>query len=461
MCLSIRNCVMYLSTCASSTLSSYFFTSCSSNFSPINAFTATLAASEEAKSSVWIGWPRCAAKSLTSRIVIGSPSTLATTRSNAGVLGSAGSSEATGAGGGGGASSVCASATGFGFSFAARDGLAAPGNAGADGAVTVEEAAGCLSISNAPGWRRSIEQPETAPARTIPSDATNAIATSAPPRAHRAAARGDNLLFCISLVDGRPDFRGRPVFQLFTARQGLQDAVELRKQLLVFSGFNSRDHLVPRRQPHRTPILVRELHQPRGFHGCIGMKSDFELRALEDCAHDHQLLHLAPDIHRRDQIFDQRRHRAEPIAQLVANLAELLLALRTREPPIEHQPLVLVGDVSLGDVRGHCDAKLGLEVGATGLAAQFGNRLFHRLGIGLEPNRRGLSVLLMAGQVACAAMFEVGHRELETAAALGLDQFTERIDSPLGVARNDVFAGNQQVCVRFLARTADAAAQLI
>jgi len=161
---------------------------------------------------------------LTSRIVIGSPSTLATTRSTAGVLGSSGSSETTGAGGGGG-SSVCACATGVGagagFPLFPK-GLAAPADPG--GAVAVEEAAGCLNISKAPGFRRSVEQPESATARTIPSHAANVVAT-----AHRAPARGDNLPFCISLIDGRPDFHGRPVFQLFTARQGLQDTVELRK----------------------------------------------------------------------------------------------------------------------------------------------------------------------------------------------------------------------------------------
>ncbi len=70
-------------------------------------------------------------------------------------------------------------------------------------------------------------------------------------------------------------------------------------------------------------------------------------------------------------------------------------------------------------------------------------------------------MLLVTEQVAGAAMLEVRHRELETAAALGLDQLAQRVDSPLGVARDDVLAGNQQVRVRLLARTADAAAQLI
>src|SRR5271156_888004 len=133
---------MYLSTCASSPLSSYFFTSCSSNFSPINALTAVLAVSEEAKSLESIGWPCCDAKSWTSRIVIGSPSTLATTRSTAGVLASTASSAvsdcSTGAGGGGVAcfsffdvkregSENPPGASDAGTIRASRDGFIAPG----------------------------------------------------------------------------------------------------------------------------------------------------------------------------------------------------------------------------------------------------------------------------------------------------------------------------------------------
>ena len=110
---------------------------------------------------------------------------------------------------------------------------------------------------------------------------------------------------------------------------------------------------------------------------------------------------------------------------------------------------------------GHGDPQLGLEVGTIRPAAQFGDRFFHHLGIKLEADRRDLAVLLMAKQVAGAAMLEVGHRQLEAAAALGLDQLAQGVDSPLGVARDDVLAGNQQVGVRLLARTADTAAQLV
>src|SRR6202040_525547 len=72
-----------------------------------------------------------------------------------------------------------------------------------------------------------------------------------------------------------------------------------------------------------------------------------------------------------------------------------------------------------------------------------------------------LAVLLVAEQVAGAAMLEVGHRQFETAAALGLDQLTQSVDSPLGVAGDDVLAGNQQVRGRLLARASDASAQLV
>src|SRR3984885_5573894 len=101
------------------------------------------------------------------------------------------------------------------------------------------------------GLKKSIEQPETTLASAIPIDTAEAAITT-----HRAAARGNDLLLCINLVEGLPDFRGGPVFQLFTARQSLQDTVELREQLLIISGLDSSDHLERRRQPHRAAILI-------------------------------------------------------------------------------------------------------------------------------------------------------------------------------------------------------------
>jgi hypothetical protein len=92
------------------------------------------------------------------------------------------------------------------------------------------------------GLKKSTEQAEKALARAIPIETANAAIA-----AHRRPARPSDHLYCISLIDDRSDFRGRPVFQLFTARQGLQDTVELRKQLFVIARLDSYDNLVGRR----------------------------------------------------------------------------------------------------------------------------------------------------------------------------------------------------------------------
>ena len=118
-------------------------------------------------------------------------------------------------------------------------GDAAAAGAGAPG---VEVATACLKKFKEFGSSKSTEQPEPAPIKAITKDAANAITA-----ARRAPGRGNNVRLCISLIDDRPDFRGLPIVQLFTARQRLQDGVELREQLRVIAGltgFDSRDHLV-------------------------------------------------------------------------------------------------------------------------------------------------------------------------------------------------------------------------
>src|SRR5260370_26163429 len=134
------------------------------------------------------------------------------------------------------------------------------------------------------------------------------------------------------------------------------------------------------------------------------MESNFELRSLQYSAQNHELLHLPADVHRGDKLFDKRRHRTEAVAHFVANLAKVRFVLRACEAAIEHQALVLVGDIRLGNVGGDIDSELGFEVGAKRLAAELGDRLFHHLGIELEADRRDLSMLLVAEQIAGASM---------------------------------------------------------
>src|ERR1039457_3938919 len=58
-------------------------------------------------------------------------------------------------------------------------------------------------------------------------------------------------------------------------------------------------------------------------------------------------------------------------------------------------------------------------------------------------------------------MLEISHRKFESAARFGIDEFLQRLDAPLGIARNDVLSRDQQVRVCFLARASDPAAKLI
>ena len=77
----------------------------------------------------------------------------------------------------------------------------------------------------------------------------------------------------------------------------------------------------------------------------------------------------ARDVHNRDQVLDKSGHRSEAIANLVAKIGKILGALCPREPAVQHQSLVLVRHVRVGNVCRDRNLELGLEVGAMRLAA--------------------------------------------------------------------------------------------
>src|SRR5579875_634123 len=205
----------------------------------------------------------------------------------------------------------------------------------------------------------------------------------------------------------------RPVFQLFTRRQRLQDIVELRKSLRIFADLEPNHHDECGGQPNSIAIRGGQRRQPRRIDRRIGMKADLELLALHDGAHDEQLLHLAPDAHRGRQVIDQCRQRSETIAQLVAQLIEIAVAFRARHTAVQDQPLVFVRYEVLRDVGRDAEAEFGLEVGMLRFAAKLVNRLLHHLGVQLEPYRRDLTGLLAAKEIARAAMLEIAHRKLK------------------------------------------------
>ena len=255
----------------------------------------------------------------------------------------------------------------------------------------------------------------------------------------------------------------RPAFQILTRPNGLQDGIDLREGLVIFPfshRLNLHDDLEGRGQPHPLAIRFDQFGELRRIDRRVGMETDFELIGLGDRAQDQHRAHLAADVHRRDQILDQRRHRTASIANLVAQIVEVLLRLGARQPPVKDEPLVFIGHIMVRNVGRDAETQLGLEIGPLRLAAQLRNRLLHHLGVQLEADRRDLAVLLAPEQIAGAAMLEVGHRKFEPSPTrFGIDQFPQRLDAPLRVARDDVLAGNQQVCVGLLARAPDASAQ--
>src|SRR5579875_4161037 len=189
------------------------------------------------------------------------------------------------------------------------------------------------------------------------------------------------------------------------------------------------------------------------------MDPQLELIGFEHRAHDHQFAHLTAHVHRGEQILDEGRHGAEAIAQLVAQIIEILQRFRPRHAAVQDQAFGFVRHVAVGDIGGDTELEFGLEVRTLRLSAQFPNRLFHHLGVQLESDRGNVARLLAPEQVAGSTQFQVVHRQLESAARL--NQFAQHFDASFGVARDQMLARHQQVGVSSLLGAAHPPAQLV
>ena len=151
---------------------------------------------------------------------------------------------------------------------------------------------------------------------------------------------------------------------------------------------------------------------------------------------------------------------AEAVEQLVADAIDLGVVAAARQALVEHQALAHVGDVVLGQARGHRQADLRVDLGLVRLAAQLVDRLLEHLHVGLVADGGEVARLLGAEQVAGAADLEVEVREAEAAAELR--EILDRLEAALRRRRvRASSAGDQQVGVGALAAAADAAAQLV
>ena len=117
-------------------------------------------------------------------------------------------------------------------------------------------------------------------------------------------------------------------------------------------------------------------------------------------------------------MLDGLGHRAEAILGGGAELAQLVLRLGEREPPVEVDLLRLAGDV----VGGHVGVHLRLDAHGPADRAprpgQLGHGLAEQLDVELEADRGDVAGLLGAEQVAGAADLEVAHRDREARAEL-------------------------------------------
>src|SRR6185437_9086446 len=112
----------------------------------------------------------------------------------------------------------------------------------------------------------------------------------------------------------------------------------------------------------------------------------------------------------REQVLDWVRERPVAILERGAELAELVVGLREREPAMEVDPERLGADVAGRHVR--VDARVDPDRARRrpALARQLGDRLVQELDVELEAERGYVAGLLGAEQIARAADLEVAHR---------------------------------------------------
>src|SRR5262245_15502647 len=239
----------------------------------------------------------------------------------------------------------------------------------------------------------------------------------------------------------------------------LQDRLDFLHQTVPVPVHGREAELVVRRQPEAALAALDQSDELIDLDRRIGMKSERDHPAAQHGAHDHACLQHAAQIHDAQKAVDQRRNRPIALAQLGGEVVQLGRAAHGGEAAIEHQALMLVGDVAVGDVRRETELDLGLHLDVAPLAAQLLHRLFHHLRVELEADRGDVARLLLAEQVAGAANLEIVRRQPKSAAQVV--ELLQHAQPLLRVLGDHVLAGNHQIRVGALVRAADPTAQLV
>jgi hypothetical protein len=166
-----------------------------------------------------------------------------------------------------------------------------------------------------------------------------------------------------------------------------------------------------------------------------------------------------------EQVLGRIRQQPEAIDHLHLQVAQFVRVARAADALVQRQACVHVGQVVLGDQRGHVEHHVGAAAFERGILvrqlalADRTHRALQQFRVEAEAHFRHLAALVFAEQLARAADFQVVRGEGEARA-----EFVHRGDGIQALARigGDVaVVGDHQVGVGAMVRTSDAAAQLV
>ena len=110
------------------------------------------------------------------------------------------------------------------------------------------------------------------------------------------------------------------------------------------------------------------------------------------------------------------RQRTKAIAQLLANGLNLTCLLGPRQPPIEIELRIVVGDITVGQVRGEIERHIGRREqlpapGSLVALLQRPHGFLEPAEIGIEPDRLDVPRLFAAEQIPRPAQLQVAQRD--------------------------------------------------
>src|SRR5258706_1223946 len=159
------------------------------------------------------------------------------------------------------------------------------------------------------------------------------------------------------------------------------------------------------------------------------------------------------------KVFYRNGRSAKAVCQFLSNVLLVLLGGDRRDALVRSQAQVFAGDVVLRDSNVEAETERGTQLRRGFLALQFRNGALQHLAIHVETDGFNVAVLLTPEHVAGAAQLQIERGDSKARAQFA--EFLHGGKAFSGNIREHRLGRNEQIRVRALARTADAAAQLV